>query len=150
MARYFCYRNLNKKGVVYSVRDMSTNLVEYHWPLVTLEDVTLKVSESGRKRVLRDKVKNVHAGVQGTSIAVYDLPPESLWRKATYNPYKYETFVDSGNENPVLKADYIILKEDGLWYSMKNWSNGENSLYYKASCTKLKDMKGLSIWAANL
>tara|TARA_Y100001973_G_scaffold83191_1_gene123205 strand:- start:1018 stop:1302 length:285 start_codon:yes stop_codon:yes gene_type:complete len=46
-----------------------------HEDSIHLEDVSFKVSESGRQGVLRDRVKNIHAYVVGTLV----LDREKLW-----------------------------------------------------------------------
>ena len=101
---------------------------------VLLTDARPKVSEAGRQRVLRDKKKNVHAGLTGCMVALYDgniikkLTGEEMlelleWtgtpnmentRQVTYNPYKYQTFVNAddlseykGSEVAVLHGRYI-------------------------------------------
>lgn len=108
----FCYRNLHKKGVVYSIKDWKTKLVTGYSSLIYFKDVELKVSQAGRKRVLKERRKNVHAGVKGELI---NSLPESLpWIKARYNPYETETFVDLKG-NPILTCSYARLDEKGLW-----------------------------------
>ena len=65
-----------------------------------LTDVTPKVSEAGRQRVLKSKQKNVHAGLVGqwddndvqTNVHGYDI---------TYNPYRETTFMFKWDDNEV-------------------------------------------------
>lgn len=111
MNKVFCYRNLMRAGVVYSVRDVQSGLVIDRSPRVVLSGVTLKVSEAGRQRVLRDKRKNVHAGIQGKRIK---RAPKGYWRRASYNPYRNETFV-IGLDHAVKTAKYAKLTPTGLW-----------------------------------
>lgn len=101
--KVFVYFNLHKK--LFSVRDHKTGLVVGHTNTIALEDVTFKVSEAGRQRVLREKRKNVHAGVLGT---VKDLPIEPMEAVAFYNPYKYESFVDV-NGQKLSGASLVLL-----------------------------------------
>jgi len=144
--KHFCYRNLNKKGVWWSAKNTRTGLVEFREERIILRNVKLKVSEAGRQRVLRDKRKNVHAGVVGEIISEDQLPMaywglleepiEFRWIKATYNPYTMESFeihphaVDTNN-NPVEhrrvlvkrkihEAEYVVLNKNGLWISDKS------------------------------
>ena len=77
-----------------------------------LFDAQFKVSEKGRQRVLRKKQKNVHAYVVGTwlghlndEITISGTPIKS----ATYNPYKYSSFVDATSEKPLAKAKQVLL-----------------------------------------
>ena len=94
------YFNLHKK--VYSVRDKKTKLVIAHLNNIDLGDVIFKVSQSGRKRVLAEKRKNVHAFVEGTILGYSTLCSDMVG--ITYNPYKYDSFVIRGNEKAVYYA----------------------------------------------
>lgn len=117
------YYNLHKKCL--SVRDTSTGLVVKHTRALKIvggkgsydSNVRFKVSEKGRKRVLEERRKNVHAYVRGK---VTDLgkvksleerkarKPKTL-RQVTYNPYKYETFVDVKTGEPVYFAKEVFI-----------------------------------------
>jgi hypothetical protein len=75
------------------------------------------VSEAGRQRVLREKRKNVHAGVSGTWINYCTNRVENhfeflsmVGRQVTYNPYKYDSFVIKATEQSVDKADVVGMK----------------------------------------
>jgi len=68
-----------------------------HEDFVVLKDAKPKVSKAGRERVLREKRKNVHAGVVGEWIQepvsmeeseAFALTPYMV----TYNPYKADHF----------------------------------------------------------
>ena len=116
MSKVFCYRNLNRKGVVWSVRDVASGLVIDRSEEVVLAEARLKVSQAGRRRVLREKCKNVHAGVQGIRI---DRAPDGEWVRAEYNPYKYESFVLSDSKIPVENVRYAKLTQTGLYVLLK-------------------------------
>jgi hypothetical protein len=124
VTKVFCYRNLNKKGVVWSVRDVKSGLVIDRSHNVYLKNVEMKVSQAGRKRVLKEKRKNVHAGVQG--LRLKNKPKNIAWIKARYNPYLFDSFWIEETEwnltiskQPVIrkisKADYVFLGKNGLW-----------------------------------
>lgn len=113
--KVFIYRNLHRKGVVWSVKDCKTNLVVARETIVKLKDVKLKVSQAGRIRVLLQKRKNVHAGASGTWMK--RLPKDLKWIKAYYNPYKTETFVDEQGK-PILTAKYAKLCKNGLFVAL--------------------------------
>lgn len=84
------YRNLRTNQ--WSIRDVRTRKVFIHKTSLLLSDCSFHVNESGRQRVLRTKQKNVHAFVRGTiSIPVMT---DRIWRKARYNPYETDKFVD--------------------------------------------------------
>ena len=102
--RVYVYFNLHKK--VWSVRQ-SGRVVE-HTKNIMLKDCRFLVSEAGRKRVLREKKKNVHAGVSGyvvDSIPEYKVYSEA---KITYNPYKHKTFVRKDTGEPIHKAKIVV------------------------------------------
>jgi len=101
--KVFVYFNLHKK--LFSVRDHITGIVVGHTNMIALENVTFKVSEAGRQRVLIEKRKNVHAGVLGT---VKDFPCPVPEFAAFYNPYKAESFVDI-NGQKVSTASLVVL-----------------------------------------
>jgi hypothetical protein len=112
--KVFVYFNLHKK--LFSVRALEGDrkgLVIAHVNVIGLSDVTFKVSEAGRQRVLREQRKNVHAGVVGTwGEASWDH--EGLER-VTYNPYKYSTFVNMADETPVLTAKRVVLESKRIF-----------------------------------
>ena len=113
--KVFVYWNLHKQ--VWSVKALEgkdKGRVIYHAQNVTLSDCTFKVSEAGRQRVLREKRKNVHAGVVG-QLGRINIPLSYMpqMTAVTYNPYKYETFVRKNNDfMPVYVADWVYMGED--------------------------------------
>ena len=119
--RVFVYYNLHKK--CWSLKALSGNQkgrVVAHGDAVELKDCEFKVSEAGRQRVLRERQKNVHAGVAGTLTAFdghktkaghasdqYMTPWFSnehcmnmrscvFEQQVTYDPYLMRTFVLKG------------------------------------------------------
>ena len=89
--RVFVYYNLHLH--VWSVKALdgpNKGRVIAHCKDLTLKDVTPKVSESGRQRVLREKRKNVHAGLMGEWIALEY--PYVHTASITYNPYRSASF----------------------------------------------------------
>lgn len=73
---------------------------------LALKNVTPKVSEAGRQRVIREKKKNVHAGLVGERVEhIFGSARElravlNNQEKLRYNPYKYRTFVYGNDESP--------------------------------------------------
>lgn len=104
--KVFVYFNLKKK--LFSVRKVSTGLVVAHLSKVSLTDAHFKVSQKGRERVLRERVKNVHAGVEG--LFTFDNK-NALTHNAAYNPYKYSYFVDSKTLESVDHASVVMLEK---------------------------------------
>lgn len=86
---------------------------------VTMTGVTFKVSSAGRKRTLDRKQRNVHAWVVGDLVAAIpsqQFPFTEKWSKATYNPYKNETFVDKETGAPLLKATAVYMVGRHVFY----------------------------------
>jgi len=80
-------------------------LVRDYADTVRLTDVTFRVSEAGRQRVIREGRKNVHAFVVGTlTDTVTDTP-----HRVTYNPFKAPTFVRASNGEQVTEATAALL-----------------------------------------
>lgn len=103
--KVFIYFNLHRK--LFSVKALegkSKGRVVAHVDSAMVYGATFKVSEAGRQRVLREKRKNVHAGVVGEWFGGGQLLAGHMARTATpitYNPYKYSTFVNKLTEAPV-------------------------------------------------
>jgi len=102
--KVFVYFNLHKK--CFSVKALdgeNKGKVVQHTDNVVLLLPEFKVSEAGRQRVLREKRKNVHAGVAGW-LDVFDCPMnKDYYTQVRYNPYKYYSFV-TNDETPVYKG----------------------------------------------
>ena len=103
--RVFVYFNLHKKK--WSVKDWKTKKVITHLDEIYLINCTFKVSQAGRKRVLIEKRKNVHAGILGEWVPSFNITNE---KGITYNPYKYSSFVEIDNQQAIYKADKVKLK----------------------------------------
>ena len=85
------YRNLRSGLMSVQAKIAGSWLVVGHVQSLLLYDAQFRVSQSGRKRVLEQKRKNVHAFVYGE---LADIDTDVILpTKAFYNPYKYETFV---------------------------------------------------------
>jgi hypothetical protein len=107
--RVFVYRNLHKK--CYSVKSLKTGRVIAHVDSIDLVNFSFRVSKAGRERVLREKRKNVHAGVVG----YVSCPVNKAYSTdVTYNPYKYNSFVLKNNEVPVFNADIAHIDLSGI------------------------------------
>lgn len=96
--RVFVYRNLHKNCL--SVRDVKTGLVVAHVDSIVLKNVKFKVSKSGRERVLREKRKNVHAGVEGEWDKAAPSPDLSECSRVLYDPYRFSSFVREDTLEP--------------------------------------------------
>ena len=127
----FVYFNLHKKCFsVKALEGPSKGRVVAHADMVYMENCIFKVSEAGRRRVLREKRKNVHAGIVGVvrpfpvgrnfalNPRFWDMSDEraeflsnpSNYVGVKYNPYQYRTFVKADNPAvPVASADICWL-----------------------------------------
>ena len=108
----FIYRNLRSK--TWSVRN-NKRLVIGHPKQIILMDVTFKVSQAGRNRVLKEKRKSVHAGVQGVCLPKNSKKVISSFIdivEVTYNPYLYSSFVRMDNKQSVTTAELVYMNEE--------------------------------------
>ena len=105
--KVFVYFNLHRKCFsVKALEGINKGRVIKHANFVALENVTFKVSEAGRQRVLKEQRKNVHAGVVGTLVdSMYTVGNQSV----TYNPYKGSNFTLRGTDTPILAAPSAAL-----------------------------------------
>lgn len=108
----FVYRNLHKNKI--SVKDIRTNLIVARVDSIVLVDCAMKVSEKGRQRVLKEKRKNVHAGVRGTWVKDHPISLAGT-RRVTYNPYVSGTFRDAETGEPIYRASKVVVTVDGVF-----------------------------------
>lgn len=144
--RVFVYRNLHQQ--VWSIKALEGDhkgRVIAHAPFVQLSGkIQFKVSESGRQRVIREKRKNVHAGVVGellvtagatvryNDVRVIDCGPSPTleqtldiatmkngFAEVTYNPYKYSSFVVKSTEAPIHDCEkgFVLLHDSKVFYT---------------------------------
>jgi hypothetical protein len=116
MTKVFAYRNLHRQ--CWSVKALEGPLkgrVIYHANDLTLGWCDFKVSQAGRQRVLREQKKNVHAGVVGYLTGCGEIATDGIDLDVpiTYNPYKYDSFVDARCEVPVSSALFVNLNSKG-------------------------------------
>lgn len=103
------YFNLHKRG--WSIRNPKTGLVEnknHVVECVILENVTFKVREAGRQRVIREKRKNVHSFACGT-IRVQPQDTSECTVPVSYNPYKAAHFVRTDTGEAVHTAAMLVM-----------------------------------------
>ena len=112
--KVFVYFNLRRK--LWSVKALEgpdKGRVILWAPTVLLAQVTPKVSQAGRQRVLRDKRKNVHAGLVGYLVNAgterLELPSQST--EITYNPYTFTTFVRTTDHKQFHSAGWALLQD---------------------------------------
>jgi len=98
------YYNLHKKCL--SVR--KRGLVIDHVDSIILKDATFHVQQAGRKRVLKEKRKNVHAYVSGVPSNTAFFDGEKAER-ITYNPYKNKCFTSVETGEGVWRKDVVSI-----------------------------------------
>ena len=106
----FVYYNLHRK--MWSVKALEGECkgkVVAHRRDVVLHKPVAKVSEAGRKRVLTERKKNVHAGLIGEWRDLNILMAEG--DEITYNPYKYSSFVYKDDETPFTGASVALMSD---------------------------------------
>ena len=97
------YYNLHKKCL--SVR--KRGLVIDHVSSILLKNAEFVVQPAGRKRVVKEKRKNVHAYIRGERVAVASFDGKS--ERITYNPYKNKSFVSVETGKPVYKKAIVAI-----------------------------------------
>ena len=108
------YFNLHKK--VFSVRHKGK--VIGHATALTVMNPKFVVQPAGRAKVLRDKVKNVHAFVRTWWWTVetdlnYKFCEQFLFsERVKYNPYMADTFVSCARGDAIHKAEVAYLTID--------------------------------------
>jgi hypothetical protein len=122
----YVYKNLHKD--CWSVKQ--DGLVKLHTNDITLYDCRFKVSVAGRERVLKEKRKNVHAGVHGyieNWVGGFD---KLSWEEGhptaeavTYNPYKYKTFVFKGDKGSITASTAVKMKHNLVLADKSRWSS---------------------------
>ena len=130
------YRNLHR--ACYSIKDRSTNRVIPHdlWcdgthtAPVVVQNVTFKVLEGGRLRVVESGIKNVHAFVRGTWDPTTTQTPaagpvqavfmfgsdgniKTSSEAVSYNPFAGGYLYSKLDRRPVKTADKVTLSSGG-------------------------------------
>ena len=114
--KVFVYYNLHKK--CWSVKNVKTGLVIHHLDNVLLTHCECKVSEAGRQRVIKNRRKNVHAGIVGY-LQPYNNEQYTNMEQITYNPYLYKTFISKETQYPIYFADKILLNNERKVYVIR-------------------------------
>lgn len=93
---------------------------------VLLREARFVVNQAGRLRAVRDNVRNVHAWVVGQPLAATSVPAEvrkdielavpSDYRRAVYDPWKGDKFVDAETFQPLTGGHYDIIMIDKTVY----------------------------------
>lgn len=112
------YKNLHNGK--WSIRDRRNGRVVAHVDECAVRDAQFVVQTAGRRRVLDEGRKNVHAFVRGNLLMgagdefIGGLNPCVLPTPVTYNPRKYSSFVYKDSEAPVDTAKFASLSPTGV------------------------------------
>ena len=105
--KVFVYKNLHKD--CWSIKQ--DGLVKAHTHDLEMWDCAFHVNAKGRAKVLEEKRKNVHAGIKGYidehGVSAIEYPLHAV----TYNPYKYDSFVDKTTEEPIYYSQFSKLSQ---------------------------------------
>jgi hypothetical protein len=118
------YRNLHTS--TWSLVYRPTGRVQDHPIQAAVHDAVFVVQPAGNRRTREEKRKVVHAFVRG--FVGFDGDAQGIeglqgalggeWKRITYNPYKHTTFVFADTEQPISKADWVVLKDDGTAWTL--------------------------------
>ena len=111
--KVFVYKNLHKD--CWSVKQ--DGLVKAHATEIELWDCAFRVNKAGRERVLKEKRKNVHAGISGYIDHLGMGAYGSVGVAVTYNPYNNETFIEKDSQKPIYNSNYAKLKPKQVFAS---------------------------------
>jgi hypothetical protein len=102
------YRNLNRG--CWSIRDARTRLVIEHTQRIVLLDPSFFVSRRGRDRVMKARLRGVHAWIIGR-VGDLSLADEAPRRQFTYNPFRSDRF--HYLDGTPVEGAWAVLFEDG-------------------------------------
>jgi len=106
--KVFIYKNLHKD--CWSIKQ--DGLVKAHTTDLSLFDCSFRVNAKGREKVLKERRKNVHAGISGYIDNFHGVDPAEISRVVTYNPYKYDSFVDKTTKEPIYYSQFSKLSHN--------------------------------------
>lgn len=109
--------HFNKK--CFSIRSYTSRRVIGYVDSIVLSRVRFHVIPSGRARVLRECIKNVHAFVIGEYRKEFqgsEATREYNLREAYYNPYKVSCFVDIATFEPLYEAQIAVCDKKKVFY----------------------------------
>ena len=131
------YFNLHRK--CWSIQDGGTRRVRSHAEHAVIFGVRFRVSEAGRRRVQRERRKNVHAFATGEAYGALDdgepMKPNPNVVRVKYDPYRAGFFfVAEGDRwgDEVLGGESAVLRGREVWvympeYGTRNVSRDECS-----------------------
>ena len=110
------YRNLNNGKLSIQSKESGSWKVVGHVTDCVISQVSFKVGESGRQRVITRQVKNVHAWGEGVLIAQFDEAIEAPIQ-LKYDPYRNSTFVQRTTELPIVQCQTFVARANQVFVS---------------------------------
>ena len=112
--KVFVYKNLHRG--CWSIKQ--DGLVKMHITDLCMYDCSFRVNKKGREKVLKEKRKNVHAGIVGYIDDHWDIHPMGTLKSrkpktklAKYDPYKYDSFVQVDDDTkPVFWSSSVRME----------------------------------------
>jgi hypothetical protein len=101
------YRNLHKNK--WSIRHKGR--IIKHLDSLVLLNCVFRVQPAGRKKVLREKRKNVHAYIKGELNEFCSLDLCTI--DASYNPYKFDYFFRKRDNSRIDKCSMVTFLQNG-------------------------------------
>lgn len=114
--KVYVYKNIRRKDwSVKALEGPDKGRVIGHEVVVALRDVEFRVGEAGRRRVLREQRKNVHAGAVGQLVNAQTqaIPGEIV----SYNPYRGASFYRVADGSDIAAADSVLFGNNGKVYA---------------------------------
>jgi hypothetical protein len=103
------YRNLNTGTLSAQEKTSKGWRVTMHPSRIKLKNAKFKVNQTGRKKVLKDKQKNVHAVIEGELV---DTKSTIDGQKIIYDPYKTSQFMLKSGKK-VFEAELVSVDSKG-------------------------------------
>jgi hypothetical protein len=108
--RVICYRNLRRQ--VWSIAEIrgrnGVGHVIAHQRHVILANVSFVVKEPARRRVIRNRRREVHAWAMGELV---ETVPAGRQIPITYNPYRAPTFTTRDEQTPIHSSPFVRFTE---------------------------------------
>lgn len=99
--RVRCHKNLHRGDWSISLKGK----VVAHVPEIVLANVTFKIRETARQRVIARKCREVHCWAEGEIALAYPAGLEAL--PITYSPYRAPTFTARATGAPVTSCQFV-------------------------------------------
>ena len=97
---------------MFSIRDRKSKRVSAHGNCFTINNVTTKISETSRQRVIREKRKNVHAYLLGNYQGEFKMDTTNL-QECYYNPYTLDSFIIKETEEKLDSIGTVYFDDCG-------------------------------------